>query len=508
VEEAIEHHNLRNSQEFKESEHAQSMTYPSLSNSTEFRISQDNSQELRVEEVSARAEYDVRTMERPPPSHGLEEVDEETIRTYGELLHQACEMPQDLPAMKDIFSICPKSIGYKAYGILPMHTACVNQAPLEVIQCLWEHYRSSCRERDDEGNLPIHLACYSSAPLDSIQYLVRKWPESLQITNRAGDTPLLRAQNPFYDNPDDELLQWLQSQPVSSVATTAVSSETRAAAPGMHRQSYGHSPAPAAFIPPRTTAPDSSSSRPGAVMVNEPAVRPDSVMYQQAYGQPPGPRPNSNAPALPSSLGVDELRATLEAIRVTKMATRQSSESVEIYDEEELLADEPPTVGRPDNTMYGGQQNKIGYSSQYLAPRPPPISNSTSTNNQRTLTPTLPVTAQPRSGPAPSAGPSTMDTPTRPGIVMVNEPAIRPDSAMFRAAYGERNMAPSSTRSVGPAFAQPLGVDAVQAKLNALRETKKESRRRLDSGATDEEGELEEFDEVPPPSDGKVLHAP
>jgi ankyrin repeat protein len=486
---------VHDSIEFKGTVHCHSMEYPSLNTSTEFRISQDNSQVLLVEEVNAQAENGVRMMEQPPPSHELDEVEKAKIQTFGKLLHQACEMPQNLQSIQEIVSRCPKSIGYKEYGILPMHTACVNQAPLEVIHYLCENYPKSCRELDDEGNLPLHLACYSSAPLDSIQYLVRKWPECLQETNRAGDTPLLRAQNPFYDDPNDELLQWLQSQPIiSSVATTAVSIPTRAAAPCIHRQPYGHSTAPAASSPPRTTAPDSSTTRPGAVMVNEPAVRPDSVMYQQAYGQPPAPRGPSNCKPLPKSLGVDELQARLEAIRMTKMETRRQTESVERNDEEELLADEPPTVGRPDNNMYGGQQNNIEYSSQYVAPRPPstPISNSTSTNNQRTLTPTLPVTAQPRSNPAPSAGPSTMDTPTTiPGAVMVNEPAIRPDSAMFRAAYGDSNTATSSTRSVGPAFPPPLGIDAVQETLNALRETKKKSRRQMDPVATGEAEDLE-----------------
>jgi ankyrin repeat protein len=268
-------HSLPNSREFQDHERSQSMESPSLSNSTEFQISQNSSKESRVGGgVSAQAEYGGMMMEQPPPSSEFEEG--ATIQTFGGKLHQACEMPQNLQTIQEIVSRCPKSIGYKAYGILPMHTACMNQAPLEVIHYLCENYPNSCRERDDEGNLPVHLACYSSAPLDSIQYLVQKWPESLQETNRTGDTPFLRAQNPFYDDdPNDELLQWLQSQPISLVATTAVSPPPHAAAPGMHRQSYGHSPVPVAASPPRTTAPDRSSARPGAVMVHEPAIRPD-----------------------------------------------------------------------------------------------------------------------------------------------------------------------------------------------------------------------------------------
>jgi hypothetical protein len=107
----------------------------------------------------------------------------------------------------------------------------------------------------------------------------------------------------------------------------------------MHGQSHSHLPVPAAASPLRRTAPDSSSARPGAVMVNEPAIRPeDSAMYQQeAYGQPLALRRQSSALTFPKPLGVDEVQTLLEAIQKTKRESRRLSELAVTGDEEEFV---------------------------------------------------------------------------------------------------------------------------------------------------------------------------
>ena len=47
----------------------------------------------------------------------------------------------------------------------------------------------------NNGDLPLHLACYQNAPLDVIKLLVETWPDSVKEKNKFGNTPLALAKN-------------------------------------------------------------------------------------------------------------------------------------------------------------------------------------------------------------------------------------------------------------------------------------------------------------------------
>jgi hypothetical protein len=61
-----------------------------------------------------------------------------------------------------------------SFGSLPIHWACMYNAPLEVIQVLLDSDadKKSIFERDNFGSLPIHKACESNAPVEVIQLLL------------------------------------------------------------------------------------------------------------------------------------------------------------------------------------------------------------------------------------------------------------------------------------------------------------------------------------------------
>jgi hypothetical protein len=62
------------------------------------------------------------------------------------------------------------------------------------------------------GWLPLHIACDNTAPLEVVQYLVKQWPEAVKTTNVDGKTPLGYAQNPDarFGRPIRKVIAWLQ----------------------------------------------------------------------------------------------------------------------------------------------------------------------------------------------------------------------------------------------------------------------------------------------------------
>jgi ankyrin repeat protein len=376
-------------------------------------------------------------------------IDEDPTWAAGEKLHRACEVPQSMEVIRAMLRSYPKSIEHKAYaGVLPIHTACLNQAPLQVIEFLCENYPQSLEQRDDGGSLPIHLACYSSAPFESIKLLVQQWPESLDEKNKRGLTPLDNARNPFYDNPSPELVSWMERQCLP--ATQA-------------------SPQPVAHTA-VLLAPHSALPRPGVVVVNEPS-RPDCAMCRTAHEESAAERSVSNFSFTPP-LEISELRSTLDAMKRIKKEKQRQSEFTGT--DEERLDDEPSTPASTHPSL----------ASAYVAACSPAATSTPIRPRSPAPRFSLPLRggASPNNSPLPPRVGGSTDLPPRPRAVMTNEPAIRLDSAMCRAAYGEMPRRQSGggadgaiprRRSNGDeAFPQPAGVDEVRATLNAMRACK------------------------------------
>jgi ankyrin repeat protein len=75
-------------------------------------------------------------------------------------------------------------------GSLPLHRACSEKAPLNVIELLVETWPNAVKEKDCNGCLPLHIACNNNAPLDVIQLLVETWPDAVKEKDCDGDLPL------------------------------------------------------------------------------------------------------------------------------------------------------------------------------------------------------------------------------------------------------------------------------------------------------------------------------
>lgn len=136
----------------------------------------------------------------------------ENLEAMGTSLHKLCEAPQSLPAIQRLLLKCPRAVECLAYnGNLPIHTACLNQAPVAVLKVLIDQYPQSLQKSDQYGNLPLHQACFSGTPLSSIKHLVRRCPDSMLQINQCGERPLDRARNPFFDAKDANVIEWLEN---------------------------------------------------------------------------------------------------------------------------------------------------------------------------------------------------------------------------------------------------------------------------------------------------------
>jgi ankyrin repeat protein len=141
-----------------------------------------------------------------------EPIPPEVIQVVGENLHQACEFPQSLEEIKNVVESCPPAVECPTHnGNLPLHTACLNKANKAIIQFLTEKYPAALQRTDDGGNIPLHLACYSSSSYESIAYLVEEWPESLFTENKDKETPVARARQPFYEQPNEDVIGMLEN---------------------------------------------------------------------------------------------------------------------------------------------------------------------------------------------------------------------------------------------------------------------------------------------------------
>eukprot|EP00559_Dactyliosolen_fragilissimus_P005110 CAMPEP_0184855258 /NCGR_PEP_ID=MMETSP0580-20130426/557_1 /TAXON_ID=1118495 /ORGANISM="Dactyliosolen fragilissimus" /LENGTH=379 /DNA_ID=CAMNT_0027349727 /DNA_START=590 /DNA_END=1729 /DNA_ORIENTATION=+ len=74
--------------------------------------------------------------------------------------------------------------------VLPIHTACALNAPVQIVRSLIVANRSGLKEPDNKGFLPIHYACSNFALKDVIYELIHAYPQSVDIIDPSGMFPL------------------------------------------------------------------------------------------------------------------------------------------------------------------------------------------------------------------------------------------------------------------------------------------------------------------------------
>jgi ankyrin repeat protein len=120
-----------------------------------------------------------------------------TVQNYDSdtALHLACRgrLIGTLPIVRLLFEANSEAAMVRDDdGQLPLHFACMNMLPEEVVKFLIQECPASILVPDAVGNLPLHSACSSRTGLifDNIQLLVESYPIALTHKNNRKQTPL------------------------------------------------------------------------------------------------------------------------------------------------------------------------------------------------------------------------------------------------------------------------------------------------------------------------------
>lgn len=76
------------------------------------------------------------------------------------------------------------------WKLLPIHQACEQKAPSEVIKALIAAYSDSLLIKDSGGNLPLHLACRERASKSAIGALLSEEPDAAKVKDDEGRLPI------------------------------------------------------------------------------------------------------------------------------------------------------------------------------------------------------------------------------------------------------------------------------------------------------------------------------
>jgi len=88
-------------------------------------------------------------------------------------IHEACENKAPSEVIKALLVAYPESLLLKdSAGDLPLHLACREKSSKAVIAALLSTEPSAAKVKDDEGKLPIHLACRQGVAVQIIDSLI------------------------------------------------------------------------------------------------------------------------------------------------------------------------------------------------------------------------------------------------------------------------------------------------------------------------------------------------
>ncbi len=113
-------------------------------------------------------------------------------RRWEEALEEVERHPLDAKAWTTHFD----SYGDVAWTRLPLHEACINNAPLHVIEALIQANKEGSKSADQNNRLPLHHAAVHGSDIAVVKLLINDYPESLDVEDLFGKTPLKCLKSP------------------------------------------------------------------------------------------------------------------------------------------------------------------------------------------------------------------------------------------------------------------------------------------------------------------------
>eukprot|EP00542_Grammatophora_oceanica_P009242 CAMPEP_0194046200 /NCGR_PEP_ID=MMETSP0009_2-20130614/20040_1 /TAXON_ID=210454 /ORGANISM="Grammatophora oceanica, Strain CCMP 410" /LENGTH=442 /DNA_ID=CAMNT_0038691401 /DNA_START=53 /DNA_END=1381 /DNA_ORIENTATION=+ len=79
--------------------------------------------------------------------------------------------------------------GRLRWRLLPVHSAIIFGAPLEIMELLLQAHPHGAQCKDDQGMLPLHLAFRNESDWDILEELLTAFPQAIHVKDRKGRTP-------------------------------------------------------------------------------------------------------------------------------------------------------------------------------------------------------------------------------------------------------------------------------------------------------------------------------
>jgi len=154
------------------------------------------------ESGTADADADDRGAEARDEAAAAEEEEEEKLIAYSDEPTELYKLLKDgdwsgvirwaqkNPIEAKTWIVEKNTDGTTRWELLPLHLACENQPPVEVIEALLAAYKDAAHQKDSGGDLPIHLACREKAESGVILTLLLKDPDTAQTADDEGRLPI------------------------------------------------------------------------------------------------------------------------------------------------------------------------------------------------------------------------------------------------------------------------------------------------------------------------------
>lgn len=106
-------------------------------------------------------------------------------------LHLACTNSAPLNVIKALLESYPEaSMSKEGSGSQPLHLSCANNLPLKCVHAIFESHPDAITTKDAIGRLPLHVACSYGAPLKVVKMLIEAYPDSCFMKDYNGHTAL------------------------------------------------------------------------------------------------------------------------------------------------------------------------------------------------------------------------------------------------------------------------------------------------------------------------------
>lgn len=134
-------------------------------------------------------------------------------------LHTACSNKPPADIVEALLKACPSAISQRNDNHnTPLHQAAMWQASVEVVEVLLSRHPEAALERNKYGNLPLHIAASNEAPAEVVKLLIETYPDALHLQNDDGMTPLDLALSD--ESSSETVLALLQNRPPPPELTT------------------------------------------------------------------------------------------------------------------------------------------------------------------------------------------------------------------------------------------------------------------------------------------------